>query len=86
MVGLSFSIFSCLTFLHHYVLDVSYKQHIFGFCFIASQSGNLYLLIGEFSQFIFNAITDIFGFKYPILLNTFYLSHLLFSPLCLLLD
>lgn len=73
-----FPILSCLTFLHVYVFRyLLYIAHIW-VLFHASQSDSLYLLIGEFSQFIFNEITDIFGFKYHFLLDTFYLSHLLF--------
>lgn len=57
---LSFYTLLCWTFLHLYVSDVSYKQHTFRFCFIASRSDRVYLLIGEFSQFIFNVIINVF--------------------------
>ena len=51
-----------------------------GFCFII-QPGNLFLLIGWFSPFIFNVIVDMVGFVFTIWLFVFHLYFLVFLPL-----
>ena len=51
-----------------------------GFCFII-QPGNLFLLIGWFSPFIFNVIVDVVGFVFTTWLFVFRLYFLVFLPL-----
>ena len=58
----------------------AFREHMVGFCFII-QPGNLFLLIGWFSPFIFNVIVDVVGFVFTTWLFVFRLYFLVFLPL-----